>query len=138
MLKIKKLELSDGIDFFKMLKKIKDNENEFTNPVYDMNYEQYREWLKLMDDWSNGKSLKDGYVPQTIFWLLNDGIPVGVGKIRHYLTDSSKEFGGNIGYAISKEYRGKGYGSIFLKLLVKLLVIFLCKLLIIKSRNILR
>ena len=119
MLIIKKLNVEDGIDVFNMLKNIESNENEFTNPVKDMTYSEYKDWLILMDNWSNGKNLKKGYVPQTIFWLYNDDIPVGFGKIRHQLTDTSRKFGGNIGYAIAKSYRGKGYATIFLSKLVE-------------------
>lgn len=119
MLKIKKLNIDDGHDIFEMLKGIESNENEFTNPVKDMNYQEYKEWLILMDNWSKGKELKEGYVPQTIFWLFEDEIPVGIGKIRHELTKVSRLFGGNIGYAISKNYRGKGYGTIFLSKLIE-------------------
>lgn len=44
--------------------------------------------------------------------------PVGVGKIRWKLTETSQEAGGNIGYAISRQYRGHGYGTILLKSLI--------------------
>lgn len=119
MLKIKQLNINDGIDVFYMLKNIESNENEFTNPVKNMNFEQYKEWLVLMDNWSKGKQLKEGYVPQTIFWLYDDDIPLGIGKIRHKLTEDSRRFGGNIGYAISKEYRGKGFATFFLSKLIE-------------------
>ena len=41
-----------------------------------------------------------------------------VGKIRWKLTETSQEAGGNIGYAISRQYRGYGYGTILLKSLI--------------------
>lgn len=40
------------------------------------------------------------------------------GKIRWKLTETSREAGGNIGYAISRQYRGHGYGTILLKSLI--------------------
>ena len=43
MLKIKKLNTKDGQDIFLMLKEIESNENEFTNPVKNMNFEEYKE-----------------------------------------------------------------------------------------------
>lgn len=119
MLKIQKLSVDDGVENYNMLKNIEMNENEFTNPVKEMTFEQYKEWLILMDKWSKGEGLKEGYVSQTIYWLYNDDIPVGIGKIRHALTESSRKFGGNIGYAISKEYRGKGFATSFLKMLLQ-------------------
>lgn len=119
MLYIKKLNADDGKDVFLMLKTIEVNENEFTNPVNEMTYDEYKEWLKTMDNWSRGEDLKEGYVPQTIYWLYKDDIPIGIGKIRHKLTDSSRKFGGNIGYAISREYRGNGYATTFLSKLIE-------------------
>ena len=119
MLKIQKLSVNDNIENYNMLKNIEMNENEFTNPVKEMTFEQYKEWLILMDNWSKGENLKEGYVPQTIYWLYEDNIPIGIGKVRHALTEASRKFGGNIGYAISKSYRGKGYATIFLKMLLE-------------------
>lgn len=42
-----------------------------------------------------------------------------MGKIRRRLTEYSRRIGGNIGYAISADYRGKGYGTELMRLLVK-------------------
>lgn len=109
----------DGESFYAMLQHIGIEENAFTNPVYGMSYEEYQEWLKQQDDWSKGENLPLGYVGQTVFWLMEEGMPIGIGKIRHSLTESSRAFGGNIGYAISSEYRGRGYGSLLLKELLK-------------------
>lgn len=109
----------DGVSFYAMLQHIGNEENAFSNPVCGMSYEEYQEWLKQQDDWSKGENLPSGYVGQTVFWLMEEGIPIGIGKIRHSLTERSRAFGGNIGYAISSEYRGRGYGSLLLKELLK-------------------
>lgn len=119
MLDFRKLSVIDGKDVYNMLQHIGENENEFKNPVKGMNYDEYKQWLKQQDDWSRGENLPDGYVGQTIFWLYDNNLPVGIGKIRHALTDSSRQIGGNIGYAISDKYRGKGYGTIMLKMLLE-------------------
>lgn len=116
--KLKKLSLSDGMMEYQMLKEIDSVENSFTNPVRNMNYEQYCMWLKQQEAWSRDEGVPEGYVGQTIFWLYVQEKPIGIGKIRHSLTDNSKKIGGNIGYAISKKYRGKGYGNVILKLLL--------------------
>lgn len=113
------LSLYDGMAFYDMLQHIGKDENAFTNPVCGMSYEEYKEWLKQQDDWSRGENLPIGYVGQTVFWLMDGETPVGIGKIRHSLTESSRAFGGNIGYAISSEYRGRGYGSVLLKELLR-------------------
>lgn len=111
---LRQLSPNDGEACFYMLQHIGKEENAFTNPVNGMDYTGYKGWLKQQHDWSNGENLPKGYVGQTVFWLYNGDIPVGIGKIRHSLTESSRSCGGNIGYAISSEYRGCGFGSFLL------------------------
>ena len=119
MLEFRKLSVFDGEDVYQMLQTIGDNENAFTNPVKGMSYDGFKQWLIQQYDWSIEKNLPEGYVGQTIFWLYDNGEPVGIGKIRHALTEHSRQIGGNIGYAISNKFRGKGYGTIILKLLIE-------------------
>ena len=116
---LKQLSPLDGEEIFLMLKSIGASENAYYNPVNKMDYEQYKKWLIEQDQWSRSENLPQGYVRQTIYWMYDVNTPVGVGKIRYSLTDQSREFGGNIGYAISKTYRGKGYGNSILKLLLE-------------------
>lgn len=114
-LSLRQLSPSDGEACFLMLQHIEKEENAFTNPVKGMTFEEYKEWLREQDDWSRGENLPAGYVGQTIYWLWDGDVPVGIGKIRHALTERSRAFGGNIGYAISSEFRGRGYGSALLR-----------------------
>ena len=113
------LSPDDGSMHYDLLQHIGRQENDFTNPVYGMGYEEFKSWLKQQDDWSRGDNLPEGYVPQVCFWLIVDGIPVGFGKIRLGLTERSRLEGGNIGYAIDSRQRGKGYGSMLLGLLLR-------------------
>lgn len=115
---LRQLSPNDGVECYNLLQRIGKEENAFTNPVNGMTFEDYTVWLKQQDDWSREINLPNGYVGQTCYWFMVDGIPVGIGKIRHALTEHSREKGGNIGYAISDKYRGKGYGTIILKLLL--------------------
>lgn len=119
MIRLQKLSHSDGIDVYEMLKGIQPSEYSFTNPTYSMSYSEFQAWLIQQEQWSNGEMLPDQYVAQTIYWLYDGVIPVGIGKIRHRLTDISRKAGGNIGYAISADYRKKGYGTVFLRLLIE-------------------
>ena len=119
MISLRKLSRNDGIDIFNMLKGIKPVENSYTNPAFNMSFNEFQKWLIQQEAWDKGIMLPDGYVPQTVYWLFDDDIPVGVGKIRHSLTPASRITGGNIGYAICSPYRGKGYGTIILGLLLK-------------------
>ena len=113
------LSPNDGDSFFQMLQTIEANENEFKNPVNGMTFDEFKNWLNQQNDWSSGENLPKGFVRQTCYWLLVNDIPVGIGKIRHSLTSQSRQIGGNIGYAISSMYRGKGYGFILLKKLIE-------------------
>lgn len=116
---LQQLSPNDGVEGYKLLQRIGKDENAFTNPVNGMTFEEYKVWLKQQDDWAREINLPNGYVGQTCYWFIVDGIPIGIGKIRHALTNHSRQIGGNIGYAISDKYRGKGYGTIVLKLLLE-------------------
>lgn len=106
---------------YAMLQGILDIENGFTNPAYNLSYKEYKNWLQDADNHSKGLNLPDDWIPYTTYFLYIDDIPVGYGRVRH----SSSEYletvvgAGNLGYGISKEYRGKGYGDILFKELLK-------------------
>ena len=81
------------------------------------------------DDWKDniflkfeeqrcGINLPEMYVPESTFWLVEGGIFIGEGSIRHSLTPVLERFGGHIGYAIRPSKWSKGYGTILLKLLL--------------------
>ena len=115
---LKQLSVTDGKDYYNMLRRIGKNENDFTNPVHDMTFEEFQNWLKQQDEWSVGDNLPQGYVPQFCYWLVVNEVPAGFGKIRTKLTEKSRLEGGNIGYAIDPQARGNGLGSKLLELLL--------------------
>jgi Predicted acetyltransferase len=115
---LRKLSPDDGRDIYNMLQQIPKEENGFINGCNGKAYEEYKKWLIKSDNVSNGIELEEWMVPQNIYWLYIDGLPVGMGKLRHYLTDKLKEEGGHIGYAILPSHRNKGYGKILLKMLI--------------------
>ena len=45
---------------------------------------------------------------------------VGEFRIRHYLTEALRNGAGHIGYSISKNDRGKGYGTVGLRLTIQI------------------
>lgn len=63
--------------------------------------------------------LQEGWVPETEFFLWEDNRIVGWFRIRHWLTEELAKGAGHIGYGIRKEFRGKGYASLGLKLTVE-------------------
>lgn len=68
---------------------------------------------------AKGIGLPEGWVPQTQLFLWDDDQIVGLFRIRHYLTESLANGSGHIGYGIAKEFRGKGYASLGLKLAIE-------------------
>lgn len=115
---LQELKTSDSMDVYEMLQRIGPSENEFHNDVNGMTYEEYKKWLKKQYSWSKGEKLPAGYVKQWTYWLYKAGSPVGYGKLRERVTEESKKFGGNIGFAIDPLYRGRGYGNILFHLLL--------------------
>lgn len=117
---LRELSLNDGPDVLEMLREIGPGENGFTNSGHDLEPQDFPEYLKVQIDMASGIGIDlDRYVPQTRYWLYVDGRPVGVGKLRHYLNDSLMIEGGHIGYAIRPSERGKGYGTLMLRLLLE-------------------
>lgn len=116
MVKLKKLSLKDNC--YDLLQHIGPNENLFINEVFGESEEFYLNWVNKMLDWDKEKNLPEGYVRQTIYLLYLDDTPIGIGKLRHKLSNKTREYGGNIGYAIDERYRGKGFGKVLFKKLI--------------------
>ena len=74
-----------------------------------------------MDNHSKSINLPEDWVPYTTYILYINNIPVGYGRIRHSSTEYLETVVGvgNLGYGVAKEYRGKGYGNILFKELLK-------------------
>lgn len=116
---LKRLSPADGRDVYEMLQSIPKNENGFMNGVNGLAYEQYQVWLCRDHEASLGTEIADGWkVPSTTYWLYVDDVPVGMGKLRHFLTDKLREEGGNVGYGIAPNFRGRGYSKLLLEALV--------------------
>jgi len=114
-----RLSTHEDVDVYEMLQHIGPSENSFSNEAYGLSEAQWRKWLVKQEAWSRGECLPDGYVPQISYWLYADGTPVGYGKIRLALTEESKKAGGTIGYAIDSRWRGRGYGTQLMKMLLE-------------------
>lgn len=77
------------------------------------NFEQY---LQQIEAESKGIHLAPGYVPHTVYWLVEGTTFLGRVDIRHELNDFLRDEGGHIGYDIRPSERKKGLGSLALKL----------------------
>lgn len=65
---------------------------------------------------ARGENLPEGWVPSTVFWLVDGGEFLGRVSIRHRLTEHLEKIGGHIGYDIRPSQRGKGHGNTILAL----------------------
>lgn len=119
MLELKRLSVDNGLDIYTMLQEIPAEENGLINKANGLTFDEYKEWLIVKQRDSEQEGIVDGWkVPSTTFWLYADGIPVGFGSVRHFLTETLRKAGGNIGYGIAPAFRGKGYGKELLRLLL--------------------
>lgn len=98
-----------------------EDENGLTNPYHGVSFEEYRDRvLPAVISYEHPVNMPDWFVPETYYYLWDQDRLVGEFRIRHFLTDALREGAGHIGYSISKEYRGKGYGTEGLRLTLEI------------------
>ena len=73
-------------------------------------------YVLMLNQREKGIGLPQGYVPDTIFWLVEGHEYCGRVRIRHTLNDHLLNIGGHIGYDIRPSLRRKGYGTKILAL----------------------
>jgi predicted acetyltransferase len=79
--------------------------------------ESFEDFVQRYYDQMKGLNLKEGYVPATMFWLIDNGQFVGRVQIRHEVsTEHLLKYGGHIGYYIRQSKRKMGYGRKILEL----------------------
>lgn len=66
-----------------------------------------------------GENLPEGRVRESTYWLVDDQTVIGCCRLRHDLTPSLYQVGGNIGYDIRPNRRGQGYGTVMLALVLE-------------------
>ena len=120
MLYLKEANFQDIEKEYEFITELPINENGFTNPDYGVSRIDFENIVlpRIINN-SKGIDLPNGYVLSTEYFLWNDDIIVGLFRIRHKLNDFLRNGGGHIGYGIKKEYRGKGYASKGLSLIIE-------------------
>lgn len=76
---------------------------------------KFSDYIDLLNNFSIGKKLPQGFVPATSLNAFVDGKIVGRVGIRHELNDFLLKFGGHVGYGVLPEYRRKGYAKLMLQ-----------------------
>ena len=69
----------------------------------------FAEYFDALSNASQGINLKPGYVPNTVYWLIEDDQYIGSFDLRHSLTSALTEIGGHIAYQIRPSAQRKGY-----------------------------
>lgn len=93
------------------------SENGFMNDVYGVSYERFvREIIPRRLAFSRGEGLPPGYVPDTYYFLWQEGVIVGLFKLRPQLNEQLRNGSGHMGYGIRPEHRRRGYATEGLRL----------------------
>ena len=120
MIYLKKANLEDAKKEYELTQKIPAEENDYINNSFGVSYEDFvsrviPRWL----DYDKGVNLEENRVPDTYYFLWVDDTPVGIFKLRHFLNDWLRNNSGHVGYGIAKEYRGHGYATEGLRLIIE-------------------
>ena len=118
MLYLKPANTDDFEKEFLFVRDIPVDENGYINEYHGVNRHGFKIALDIIIANSQGEMLPEGYVPMTSYFLWNDDTIVGKLDLRHYLCESLENGAGHIGYYIAPEYRGKGFGTEGLGLIV--------------------
>lgn len=85
--------------------------------LYEEAQQDFDAYLKKLRKNEKGVDLPEGWVPSSVFWLIDATEEVlGVVRIRHRLTPFLELIGGHIGYDVRPSSRGQGYGNESLRL----------------------
>jgi predicted acetyltransferase len=116
-MKLLKASLEARAGLQALLDELGQGENGFVGSGQRANTESLESYLQSLVDMAAGINLRPGWVPMTTYWLLDDDLQiVGVSRLRHHLNESLLAQGGHIGYYILPPERGKGYGTVILRL----------------------
>jgi predicted acetyltransferase len=79
---------------------------------------EFSVFIKKLRDQEKGINLLKGYVPASVYWLVDGSKFIGRVSVRHKLTKQLRKEGGHVGYEIRPSERRKGYGTKSLKLVL--------------------
>lgn len=109
---LRPLSVTEADALYPFLQSMPKEENGFMNGAAGLTSEEFSSWLVKQEANAKKTEIEDGYrVPQGIWFFYVDGQPVGMVKLRYFLTDALREGGGHLGYAVAPAYRGHGYAA---------------------------
>jgi len=102
----------DGHKEWQFITAIPPETNGYRNSFSGQPESEFSDWIMSQVYRANAINLQDNQVPKISYWIESeDKELIGFLKIRTRLTPSLLEQGGHIGYFISPDYQGKGYGT---------------------------
>lgn len=118
-MELRKINTQDAFAQWEYTTALPADENGLTNPYNGVSYDEYVEKvLPELISYEHPVNMPEWFVPETYYYLWDNGHLVGEFRIRHYLTQALRTGAGHIGYSILKSVRGKGYGTEGLRLTV--------------------
>lgn len=120
-MELRKINIKDAKAQWAYTTNLPENENGLTNPFYGVSYDEYiKNVLPTLISYEHPVNMPDWFVPETYYYLWDGERLIGEFRIRHYLTEALRNGAGHIGYSISKDDRGKGYGTAGLRLTIQI------------------
>jgi len=113
---LRPLSVGDAEVLYPFMQSIPKEENGFMNGASGLTREEFAAWLVKQEANATKTEIEDGYrVPQGLWFLFVDGKPVGMAKLRYFLTEALRQGGGHLGYAVAPAYRGHGYAAMMVE-----------------------
>jgi len=126
MIRLRRADVRYKDTFIKAVKEVQAYKevNDSTNwyKELDVKYleENFQEYVAKILSQEKGENLKEGHVPWTMFWIIEDSYKyVGRIGLRHSLNEFLKTYGGHIGYDIIPSERKCGHATRALKLCLR-------------------
>jgi len=116
VLKLVKPNTEYKAEYLDMVTEWKRTGEEFTPFTLAEDTSDFDAMLRKLEGYSKGIGVREGFVPNTTYWLVRDDRKVlGAINIRHHLNDSLTFLGGHIGYGVRPAERRKGYAAEMLR-----------------------
>ena len=115
LIKLWEADLEKAFDLYQQFD---EDENGFMNEAYGISYEEFPNFVQRRKDNSYGINMRPGRAKSTDYILEDNGLYVGIFKLRHYLNDALRSGAGHIGFGIVEKYRNQGYASKGLGLMI--------------------